>query len=340
MSPSRAAPRFAPPCTSPCTFMARHLPSLLALRAFEAAARHLSFTEAAKELNVTQGAISRHIKALEGHLRVTLFRRLSRSLELTPEGATYYPALREALDTIERATRRIFSRKLEQVLTLSVLPTLAMSWIIPRLPAFSALHPDIELRMVTSIHPADFRTEIDVAIRVGQRGTRTRNGPRSREGARIDLVMAEEWSGIAAEFLMPDVLVPVCSPALPTRAAPLRKPADLKHHTLLHNATRPHAWADWLEAVGESGVKSSAGPNYGHFFLALQAAAEGKGVACVPSVLVEQDIAAKRLVMPFEERVESEGAYYLLYRQHEADTEKVRAFRTWLLGEAKSYVRA
>jgi LysR family glycine cleavage system transcriptional activator len=314
--------------------MARHLPPLLALRAFEAAARHLSFTEAAKELNVTQGAISRHIKSLEGHLRVTLFRRLSRSLELTPEGATYYPALREALDTIERATRRIFSRKLEQVLTLSVLPTLAMSWIIPRLPAFSALHPEIELRMVTSIHPADFRTEIDVAIRVGKRG------PRTRDGARIDLVMAEEWSGIASEFLMPDVLVPVCSPALPKRGAPLRKPADLKNYTLLHNATRPHAWADWLEAVGEGGVHASAGPTYGHFFLALQAAAEGKGVACVPSVLVEQDIAAKRLMMPFEQRVESEGAYYLLYRQHEADSEKVRAFRTWLLGEVKRYTPA
>src|SRR5437773_8553538 len=116
--------------------MARHLPSLLALRAFEAAARHLSFTDAAAELNVTQGAISRHVKTLETQLRVPLFRRLPRALELTPEGASYYPALREALDTMEHATRRVFSRRHEQVLTLSVLPTFAMSWMIPRLSSF------------------------------------------------------------------------------------------------------------------------------------------------------------------------------------------------------------
>ena len=311
--------------------MARQLPSLVALRAFEAAARHLSFTLAAEELNVTQGAVSRHIKTLETYLSVSLFRRLPRALELTPEGAAYFPALREALDTIERATRQVFSRKQGQILTLSVLPTLAMSWIIPRLSAFNALHPAIEIRMVTSIRPADFRTEIDMALRVGAKGTAARGA-----GARIDLVMAASWEGVEADFLMPDILTPVCSPAL-AAARPLRNVSDLRRHTLLHNATRPNVWADWLKAVGVIGVDAFAGPSYGHFFMALQAAIEGRGVACVPSVLVAHDIAASRLMTPFKQRVESAGAYHVLYRKHEADDPRVAAFRAWLHEEAAAY---
>jgi LysR family glycine cleavage system transcriptional activator len=310
--------------------MARHLPSLLALRAFEAAARHLSFTDAAEELNVTQGAISRHIKTLETQLRVPLFRRLPRSLELTPEGASYYPVLRDALDMMEHATRRVFNRRQEQVLTLSVLPSFAMNWMIPRLTAFNALHPLIEIRMVTSILPADFRTEIDMAIRVGTR----QPTPRGRRGARIDLVMAKDWNGLEADVLMPDVLVPVCSPGLAGAPPPLRKPADVRRHTLLHTATRAHAWADWLEGVGLKGIDATAGPSYGHFFMTLQAAAQGKGIACVPSVVVAHDIEAGRLVSPFPQRVESAGAYHILYRRHEADSPKITAFRDWLMREA------
>lgn len=313
--------------------MARQLPSLVALRAFEAAARHLSFTDAADELNVTQGAVSRHIKTLETHLGVTLFRRLPRSLELTAEGASYYPALREALDLMEHATRRVFSRKHDQVLTLSVLPTLAMSWIIPRLAAFNTLHPSIEIRMVTSILPADFRTEIDLAIRVGTRQPQERG----RNGARIELVMTDDWSGVEADYLMPDVIVPVCSPQVAGAQPPLRNPADVGRHTLLHTATRPHVWADWLEAVGVNAIDATAGPSYGHFFMTLQAAAQGKGLACVPSVLVANDVAAGRLVAPFPQRVESAGAYHVLYRQHEADSPKIRLFRDWLGAEARAF---
>ena len=309
--------------------MARRLPSLIALRAFEAAARHLSFTEAAAELNVTQGAISRHIKALEEQFHVALFRRLPRALELTPEGAGYYPPLRDALDMMEHATRRLFSQKQEQILTLSVLPTLAMTWFIPRLTAFIALHPGIEIRMVTSILPADFRTEIDLAIRVG---TRTPTAA----GARIDLVMTDDWTGIASDVLMPDLLVPVCSPRLLQQRG-LSTPADLKRHTLLHNATRPHAWADWLKAAGVQNVPPSVGPSFGHFFMALQAAAEGKGVACVPSVLAENDLATGRLVAPFADKVASAGSYHLLYRQHERNLAKVARFREWLLAETAAY---
>ncbi len=313
--------------------MARHLPSLVALRAFEAAARHLSFTAAAEELNVTQGAVSRHIKSLEEALKLRLFRRLPRSLELTPEGQAYFPALREALDTIERATRRLYSRSADQVLTLSVLPTLAMSWIIPRLSAFNALHPAIEIRMVTSILPADFRAEIDMALRVGTRQSR----PHRRSGARIDLVMAEDWAGIEAEYLMPDVLVPVCSPSLAAGNPPLRNTSDLKRHVLVHTATRPNAWADWLRAAGQTDIDPVPGPSYGHFFMSIQAAMRGKGVACVPNVLVADEIAAGRLAIPFDKPVDSAGAYHLLYRKHEADQPKIRAFRDWLVQEAAAY---
>lgn len=313
--------------------MARQLPSLIALRAFEAAARHLSFTAAAQELSVTQGAISRHIKSLETYLRVALFRRLPRSLELTPEGGLYYPALREALDTMERATRRLLNGNQDRVLTLSVLPTLAMNWIIPRLSEFNALHPSIEIHMVTSILPADFHTEIDMAIRVGARHPERYRDARGR----IDLIMTDDWTGIEAEHLMPDILMPVCSPTLIDGSPPLRELSDLRQHTLLHNATRPHAWADWLRAVGVSDMDVSAGASYGHFFMTLQAAAQGKGVACVPSVLVANDLATGRLVTPFDGRVESAGAYHLLYRKREADSRKIRVFREWLLAEAASY---
>jgi LysR family transcriptional regulator, glycine cleavage system transcriptional activator len=314
--------------------MARQLPSLVALRAFEAAARHLSFTAAASELNVTQGAVSRHIKALELYLRVPLFRRLPRALELTPEGSAYYPALRESLDTIERATRRLLNRNHDRILTLSVLPTFAMSWIIPRLAAFNALHPSLEIHMVTSILPADFHGEIDMAIRVG-----TRHPEKGEHRARIDLVMTEDWNAVEAEFLMPDVITPVCRPSLLERGAPLKEPRDLARHTLLHTSTRPHAWADWLHAVGAADLDPGEGPAYGHFFMTLQAAMQGKGIACVPGILVADDIAAGRLAAPFPQRVESAGAYHLLYRKHEADSRKIRVFRDWLLSEAKPYRR-
>lgn len=314
--------------------MARNLPSLVALRAFEAAARHLSFTAAAEELNVTQGAISRHIKSLEDALKLRLFRRLPRTLELTPEGQAYYPALRDALDTIERATRRLCSKSEDNVLTLSVLPTIAMSWIIPRLYAFNALHPEIEIRISTSILPADFRAEIDMALRTGQP---PRLQKRRGKGAYAGLAMAESWTGIEAEYLMPVIVVPVCSPALVAGEPPLRRPADLKNHVLVHTATRPNAWIEWLRAVGQTGIDSLNGPRYAHFFQSIHAAMRGEGIACVPRVHVADDIASGRLVVPFDHPVESAGAYYLLYRKHDAEQPKIRAFRDWLLKEAVTY---
>jgi LysR family glycine cleavage system transcriptional activator len=306
------------------------LPSPIALRAFEAAARHLSFTAAAAELNVTQGAISRHVKFLEGYLGVQLFRRLPRTLELTSDGQIYYPAMREALDIMERATRRLLHSKQDRVLTLSVLPTLAMTWIIPELSHFNVKNPSIEVHLATSIQPADFRSEIDVAIRVGHPPQQASNSTK----ARIDLAMVQDWTGIEVEYLMPDLIEPVCSPAMRDGDPPLRCIADLHRHSLLHNTTRVHAWADWLHAVGADDIEPAAGTGFNHFFMTLQAAREGQGVACVPTILAKPDIAAGRLVAPFNRQVESAGGYHLLYRKHEADAPKIKAAREWLKAAA------
>jgi LysR family transcriptional regulator, glycine cleavage system transcriptional activator len=149
-------------------------------------------------------------------------------------------------------------------------------------------------------------------------------------------VMTEDWSGIACEFLMPDILVPVCSPALLSNSPPLREPSDLLRHQLLHTATRPHAWPDWLRAVSVD-IPISENPSYGHFFMTLQAAAQGKGVACVPRILIADDLASGRLVAPLPQQVPSAGAYHLLYRKHEEDSRKVSVFREWLKSEADPY---
>lgn len=312
--------------------MSRHLPSLNALRAFEAAGRHLSFSRAAEELRVTQGAVSRQVKALEEYLDVQLFHRLTRSLALTAQGEAYLPTMCEAFDLMEKATRDVLNRADRGVLTVSVLPTIAMRWLIARLPGFTDGNPKIEVRMITSIRPVDFRREdIDVAIRVG-----TLNDAAAGDGgARIDLVMMKDWAGVRACRLMPDILVPVCAAALVDGDPPLRCLEDIRHHTLLHTTTRARAWADWLEAAGLGDLDPGTDPSFGHFFMTLQAATEGRGIAIVPEILVAADLKVGNLVIPFDIPVESSGAYFLLCREHQWNTPKIRAFREWLLEEAE-----
>lgn len=311
--------------------MARRLPSPVALRAFEAAARHLSFTAAAAELNVTQGAISRHVKFLESYLALPLFRRLPRALELTPEGQSYYTAMREAFDIMERATRRLIHSREDRILTLSVLPTLAMNWIIPELPSFNARHPSLDVRLQTSILPADFHSEIDIAIRVGRHSSEQTKSNK----ARIDLTMVQDWNGLEAEYLMPDLIIAVCSPALLKGKPALKNPSDIKRFPLLQTTTRIHAWADWGRALNVPDLDTTVGTGFAHFFMTLEAARAGQGIACVPSVLVRADLDAGRLIAPFPQNVESEGSYYLIYRKHEAKLNKVRFAREWLKEAAK-----
>ena len=312
--------------------MTRRLPSLNSIRVFEAAARHMSFTRASDELCVTQGAVSRSIRVLEDELGIPLFIRLPRKLELTEEGRSLAQSARDSLDMLERAMLRISSRGDARILTINVLPTFATKWLMPRLMEFSELYPHIETRLVTSIRPVDFGHEdIDIAIRVGKIEVATSETTEPR----IGLIMTEAFDGIRAEKLLPDELLPVVSPQLLEKKGLIRTASDLGRFTLIHNATRRNAWPDWLSAVGCTDVDGREGLFFGHFFLSLQAAISGQGVALIPRILAEEDIVAGRLVVALDKPVRSAGAYYLLCREHHWDVPKVKIFREWLLQASK-----
>src|SRR5881397_2451533 len=210
--------------------MTARLPSLNGLRAFEAAARHLSFTQAASELNVTQTAISHQIKRLEEELGVRLFVRQNRALTLTPQAQDYLPGIRAAFNDLRLATDRLKRRDNDHVLTVSTLASLAAKWLLPRLSAFQASHPGIDVRITTSTALVDFRNgDVDAAIRYG-RG---------------------QWPGLRAEWLMADEGFPVCSPALLAGKRPLQTPEDLRDHVLLHTSNANYDdWRQWLTAAG------------------------------------------------------------------------------------------
>jgi len=294
--------------------MARRLPPLNGLRAFEAAARHLSFTRAAEELHVTQTAISHQIKALEERLGVRLFRRLPRGLVLTDEAQLFLPPIRAAFDQIAAATERLTKDQGGGVLTVSALPSFAAKWLVPRIGRFRAACPDIEMRVSASSQLVDFaRDDVDVAIRVG-RG---------------------EYPGLRTERLFGDTLFPVCSPTLLDGPSPLAAPEDLRHRTLLSGDEYP-GWAKWLEHAGVSGIEVPRGPLFDDSSMVLQAAIEGHGVALARGVLAADDLAAGRLVKPFELSLPFHLAYFLVCPEATAAQPKIRAFREWLLEEARA----
>ena len=295
--------------------MARRLPPLNALRAFEAAARHLSFTKAADELNVTQAAISHQVKALEERLGVVMFRRLNRALLLTDAGQRYLPPLREALDQIAAATERLRSHDVRRALTVTTLPSIASKWLVPRLGRFREAYPDIDVRIDASLHLTDFaRENVDVALRYG-RG---------------------RWDGMRSERLMTEDFFPVCSPALLTGEHALNEPADILHHTLLHDDSRTD-WTMWFLAAGIEDGDPTRGPAFTDSSLVLQAAVDCQGVALGRSALAAADLAAGRLVRPFGISLEAEFAYYLVCPQGTVDHPKIASFRTWLFEEVEDF---
>ena len=297
--------------------MIRRLPPLKSLRAFEAAARHLSFTKAAAELNVTQAAISHQVKTLEEALQIQLFRRFNRRLMLTDAGQTYLPALTAALDQIDAATRRLRADDDTGNLKISVATSLAAKWLLPRLARFRARYPDIDVLVSASDRLVDFaRDDVDLGIRYG-RGV---------------------YPGLRTDKLMQDTVFPVCSPALQQGPPPLRRPADLKHHTLLHEewGERINApdWRAWLAAAGVDDVNPDRGPGYSHSSLALQAAIDGQGVALARSSLVGLDLESGRLVHPFGPVLPTDYACYVVSPIATAERPKIKAFREWLLEQA------
>ena len=298
--------------------MPRRLPPLGALRAFEAAARCLSFTRAAEELSVTQAAVSHQIKALEAFLGVQLFRRYNRRLELTQPGRDYLPPLRDAFDMIAEATLRLRPGNEDRQLKVSTVPSFATKWLIPRLSRFSELHPEIEPMISTSKRLVDLGSgEFDVALRDG-RG---------------------EWSGLHVVLLMNDEAFPVCAPRLLEGSHPLREPADLKHHALLHDLglisddEDASNWRNWLKLVDVAGVQPEKGPSFNDTAMALQAAIAGQGVALARRSLVNDDLKAGHLVCPFGPKLPTRRSWYFVCTPRNAETHKVRAFCSWLLQE-------
>lgn len=306
----------------------RPVPPLPALRGFEAAARRLSFTKAADELGVTQGAVSRQVRLLEEHLDTPLFRRFTRRIELTDAGEELYSVVSDLFERLTNVTTRIQRRTVVDFLTVSVLPTVASAWLMPRLHLFTERFPSIEVRLHTSIDPVTFGTNgPDVAIRVGRIPGRHYD----RRQPRIDLEMAENWRGLHIDLLFPDKLVAVCRPELLDGRHSLT-PAEIATLPLIHTTSRRFAWPDWLRAHGASPPNDNEPRlELGHFFMSVQAARQGRGVALVPDIVAQNEIDAGTLVMPFHSAIESAGHYCLLVPDGDLEKTKIVDFRRWLL---------
>ncbi len=287
------------------------LPSLGGLRAFEAAARHVSVKLAAQELNVTPGAVSLQIKDLEANLGVQLFVRHPRRLTLTQQGEDYFSALRAAFRIMREATTRIAAKSRLSPLTVSCTPSFAAQWLVPRLGRFEEHHSGIDIRICASNRTMDFsRDGIDIAIRHG----------------------FGRYDGLVSERLLDDELVPVCSPSLLRRDATLTTPADLRYFPLLHDEHR-HDWRLWLEAANAPEIDSSRGTVFVDSNGAIESAKAGAGVALVRLSLVKREIAEGSLLIPLTKTIASDLAYYLVYPATALDRPGVATLRTWLLSE-------
>lgn len=297
--------------------MAYDLPSLNALRAFEATARQLSFKEAARELYVTPGAVSQQVKALEEALGVTLVRRLTRAIELTEAGHTLLATLRDCFEQMMETVEQLVARDSSGPLTVSVLPSFAAKWLVPRLGRFQEQHPEIELRISAIDRLIDFaREDVDLGIRHG----------------------LGDYPDLRCDLLLPGKLYALCSPRLlRSRKHPLKTPADLRFHTLLHAGSAAE-WGMWLAAHGVSGVDARRGPVFSDDALMLQAAIEGQGVAISTSALAAADMAAGRLVRPFDLALSDVFAYFMVCPHATAERPKIVAFREWIMDEARAYM--
>ena len=300
--------------------MLRHIPGLQSLKAFDASARHLNFTRAAEELHVTPAAVSHQIKELEEALGVTLFQRTSRHMQLTRQGQILKPAISDALEGLTRALQRIRQSDNPMRVQVTASPSIAAKWLVPRLDRFLDSVPGADVRIDVSSDPLDFdREDIDVAIRFG-------------DGV---------YPGLNVEKLFHDTLFPVCSPELLKDAKRLREPRDLLQFTLIHmdweaqGAVWPN-WRMWMQAAGVKDFNDSRGLHFSQTSLAIQAAIDGHGVALGDSTLVGDDLAAGRLVKPFELSLRSPAqfAYHLITRRDTAERPMTKAFRNWILAEA------
>jgi LysR family transcriptional regulator, glycine cleavage system transcriptional activator len=297
--------------------MSRRLPPLNAIKTFEAAARLGSFSQAANELNVTHGAVSRQIRTLEDWLGAPLFRRTSRNALPTQAGSELLAEVGPALDRLAEATRRVRSLSLAQgTLAVSSIPTFSMRWLIPRLSEFQQEHPGVELRIVNSSSSAErFRMEADAVI----------SGPASQPG----------WVGTR---FMGEALLPLLSPELMARC-PLSAPGDLERHVLLHAATRRRAWMRWFAAAGIPDLKPAGEQHFEHFYFAIQAALGGLGVVMAPLALVRDELRDGRLVNPLGEPALHTRGYFLHVPAAGHDAPAIVALRRWLIAAGRATER-
>jgi LysR family transcriptional regulator, glycine cleavage system transcriptional activator len=298
----------------------RRLPPLNALRAFEAAARHLNFSRAADELSVTPGAVSQQIQNLEDYVGVALFKRTPKGLLLTDPAQIALPALREAFDRLAEAASMLTAAVDGRRLTVSVAPSFAAKWLVPRLGKFEALRPNVDVWISAGIELVDFNSgEIDIAIRYG----------------------AGRYPGLEVARLMQETVLPVASPSL-LETQPLAELSDLADHVLLHDGS-PDAdescpdWTMWLAARGVRGVDGSRGPRFNQSSLVIEAAVGGRGVALAKRALAQADLDAGRLVAPFQITTAVDFAYYLVHPKAKGRLPQVKAFVSWLTAEAEAH---
>lgn len=293
--------------------MARRLPPLNALRAFEAASRHASFTSAAEELFVSQGAISRQIASLEDWLKVQLFTRHARGIELTPKGAVFYRVIRGALDQVEFGTRQLQQKPDDKTLRIKVPPTFAIRWLVPRLARFHAFRADIDVQLTTSHQPVNFnRDDVDACIHSE----------------------TQELASAHCHRLFGELLLPVCSPDLCRQGFSMESPADLEQQMLVCSLHRPRDWPTWLRAAGITSFDGNNGMKLENSALAYQAAIDGLGVVIAQRSFVEDELRSGRLIAPFDLQVPGDGSYFFAYPFERPKSEGVSAFEAWLLREA------
>lgn len=301
----------------------RRLPPLNALRAFEAAARHLNFSRAADELSVTPGAVSQQIQNLEDYVGAALFKRTPKGLLLTDAAQTALPALREAFDRLAEAASLLTAAVDGRRLTLTAPPSFAAKWLVPRLGLFERQHPQVDVWLSAGIELVDLTAgEVDVAIRYG----------------------AGRYPGLEVRRLMSETVIPVVSPELRAEN-PLVGPQDLAHHVLLHDGSPDlddscPDWSMWLAARGLKSVDGMRGPRFNQSSLVIEAAANGRGVALAKRTLAQADLEAGRLVAPLQIATAVDFAYYLVHPKAKGRLPQVKAFSSWIEAEALAHEEA
>jgi DNA-binding transcriptional LysR family regulator len=295
--------------------MRRKIPSTTALISFEAAARHESFTKAAEELSLTQGAICRQIASLEDFLSVELFRRSRRGVKLTEAGLSYSRRVATQLDAVERDTLSVMGQQGTNVIELAVVPTFGTQWLLPRLKDFQLKHPEVTVNLTNRTRPFLFAdTDFDAAIYFGD----------------------ADWSGTESHRLMGENPMPVCSPALLDNRAQLT-PDEIAELPLLQQTTRPYAWRQWFNARHLNIPRDMTGPRYELFSMLAQAAMHDMGIALIPPFLIQRELAEQRLVIANPNALSSIKAYYLMIPERKVESASLKAFRDWLVNQANSY---